>query len=131
MHLSARFVTIPMAILRRYTNGSQAHGILRGEMTGKQLKKRRAALKLTQKELALKLQVKPNTVARWERELRSIPAFLDLALQTIEREAARLIKAEVDLIMPTGRSTGPLRIQNRVRLRNRKSGRPRKGNNHK
>jgi len=58
-------------------------------MTGKQLKKRRADLKLTQKELALKLQVEPNTVARWERELRAIPAFLDLALQTVEREKPR------------------------------------------
>ena len=60
-------------------------------MTGKQLKKRRADLDLTQKELALKLQVEANTVARWEREIRAIPAFLDLALQTIERETSRLL----------------------------------------
>jgi len=83
-----------MAILLRYTNGSQGRGILRGEMTGKQLKKRRADLKFTQKELALKLQVEPNTIARWERELRTIPAFLDLALQTIEREKPRKKKTK-------------------------------------
>ena len=81
-------------MLRRYTIGSQARVTMSAEMTGKQLKKRRAALKLTQKELALKLQVEPNTVARWERELRAIPAFLDLALQTIEREKPRKREAK-------------------------------------
>jgi transcriptional regulator with XRE-family HTH domain len=67
------------------------------EMTGKQLKKRRADLKLTQKELALKLQVEPNTLARWERELRVIPAFLDLALQTVELAVGGLKMPGVDL----------------------------------
>ena len=67
------------------------------EMTGKQLKKRRADLKLTQKELALKLQVEPKTIARWERELRAIPAFIDLALQTIELAVGGLMMPGVDL----------------------------------
>ena len=36
-------------------------------MEGEKLKERRVALKLTQAELAEILDVKPNTVARWER----------------------------------------------------------------
>jgi transcriptional regulator with XRE-family HTH domain len=66
-------------------------------MTGKQLQKRRSHLKLTQRELAFKLQVEPNTVARWERELRAVPAFLDLALQTIELAVGGLTTPGVDL----------------------------------
>jgi transcriptional regulator with XRE-family HTH domain len=55
-------------------------------MTGDKLRKRRQALGLTQQGLADRLEVSRNTVARWEREEMQIPGFLDLALQTIERE---------------------------------------------
>jgi transcriptional regulator with XRE-family HTH domain len=37
-------------------------------MTGKQLRSLRAKLGLTQKQLAEKLAVSSNTVARWERD---------------------------------------------------------------
>lgn len=54
-------------------------------MTGPQIKTRRQSLGLTQSQLGDYLRVSPNTVARWERGEMAIPAFLDLAIQTIER----------------------------------------------
>jgi transcriptional regulator with XRE-family HTH domain len=37
-------------------------------MKGKELRRRRTLMKLTQKDLAAKLGVTENTVARWERD---------------------------------------------------------------
>jgi transcriptional regulator with XRE-family HTH domain len=58
-------------------------------MKGDDLRKRRQKLDLTQEQLAVELGVDRNTVARWERDERVIPAYLDLALKTIERESAK------------------------------------------
>jgi putative transcriptional regulator len=51
-----------------------------------ELKKFREDLELSQAELAKQLKVATNTVSRWEIGTRKIPEFLDLALQTIQRE---------------------------------------------
>lgn len=53
-------------------------------MDGKELREAREALQLTQKQLAEKLAVTPNTVARWERDERKAPgALLGLAMQAL------------------------------------------------
>lgn len=57
-------------------------------MTGDQLRKRRKKFDLTQEQLAGRLNVTANTVARWERGEMKIPAFLDLALKTVARDLA-------------------------------------------
>lgn len=54
-------------------------------MEGDKLKEKRIALGLTQAQLAEILDVKPNTVARWERGLLSVPRTVELAMETIER----------------------------------------------
>jgi transcriptional regulator with XRE-family HTH domain len=54
-------------------------------MKGNELRKRREALDFTQAHLAEQLGVAANTVARWERDERSIPPTVPLALETIER----------------------------------------------
>lgn len=54
-------------------------------MTGDELRGKRALLGMTQEQLAAELNVAPNTVARWERGERSIPPYLDLAMETVER----------------------------------------------
>lgn len=53
---------------------------------GETLRDRRSALNLTQQELADLLGVQQNTVARWERNERAIPPYLELALKQIEAE---------------------------------------------
>ena len=53
-------------------------------MTPNELLSRRRALGLSQAELATRLGVATNTVARWERGERAIPPYLQLALQVIE-----------------------------------------------
>lgn len=55
-------------------------------MTGDELRIKREELGMTQGQLAIALGVASNTVARWERGERSIPPYLPLALQTVERE---------------------------------------------
>ncbi len=57
-------------------------------MNGKELRKKRNDLDLTQEQLAEELQVAANTVARWERDEMKIPPFLHLALETIEKKLA-------------------------------------------
>lgn len=54
-------------------------------MEGEKLKEKRMALGLTQAQLAEILDVKPNTVARWERGLLSVPRTVVLAMETVER----------------------------------------------
>jgi transcriptional regulator with XRE-family HTH domain len=54
-------------------------------MEGEKLKEKRAALGLTQAQLAEILDVKPNTVARWERGLLPVPRTVELAMETVER----------------------------------------------
>jgi transcriptional regulator with XRE-family HTH domain len=55
-------------------------------MEGKELQEWRDAHDLTQTELAERLEVARNTVARWERGERTIPNFLRLALERIEEQ---------------------------------------------
>ncbi len=57
-------------------------------MIGKELKEKRIELDFTQEQLASELGVTANTVARWERDEMKIPPFLNLALETIERNNA-------------------------------------------
>jgi DNA-binding transcriptional regulator YiaG len=59
-------------------------------MTGEELKNFREKMGLSQDQLAKELKVARNTVSRWELEERKIPEFLELALETIERNAAKL-----------------------------------------
>lgn len=54
-------------------------------MEGEALREKRIALGLTQAELAEILDVKPNTVARWERGLLPVPRTVELAMATVER----------------------------------------------
>jgi transcriptional regulator with XRE-family HTH domain len=54
-------------------------------MEGQELKERRLALGLTQARLAEILDVKPNTVARWERGILVVPKYIALAIETVER----------------------------------------------
>jgi transcriptional regulator with XRE-family HTH domain len=54
-------------------------------MEGEKLKEKRNALGLTQAQLAEILDVKPNTVARWERGLLPVPRTVELAMETVER----------------------------------------------
>lgn len=50
------------------------------------MKRKRASLGLTQADLAERLDVKSNTVSRYETGLLQIPRVVELALQTVERE---------------------------------------------
>lgn len=54
-------------------------------MDGEVLRKQRIALGLTQAQLAETLDVKPNTVARWERGLLAVPRTVELAMESVER----------------------------------------------
>lgn len=54
-------------------------------MDGEELKNMRAALGMTQAQLAEILEVKPNTVARWERGLLAVPRTVALAMETVSR----------------------------------------------
>jgi excisionase family DNA binding protein len=54
-------------------------------MNKDELKQYRERIGLTQGELSKALGVANNTVSRWELGERSIPVFLPLALETIER----------------------------------------------
>lgn len=71
--------SFPQILIYFYTTG-----IVNG-MSGKELRKRRKDLGLTQEQLAERLEVTANTVARWERDEMKIPPFLGLAIETIER----------------------------------------------
>ncbi len=63
-------------------------------MKGKELKARRAALRMTQVQLAEILGVQPNTVARWENGVLDVPRVVVLAVDTVERSFRRLTKTK-------------------------------------
>jgi transcriptional regulator with XRE-family HTH domain len=67
---------------------NHTYGIVQN-MEGEALKEKRLALGLTQVQLAQILDVKPNTVARWERGLLSVPRTVELAMETVERMQKR------------------------------------------
>lgn len=54
-------------------------------MTPADLRARRDALKLSQRQLAELLGVSKSTVSHWEIGEQKIPRYLDLALQTLEQ----------------------------------------------
>ena len=54
-------------------------------MTGDELKNFRERLGLSREELARELRTTYPTIYRWETDDRAIPPYLDLALETIER----------------------------------------------
>lgn len=53
-------------------------------MKGVELRNWRERHSLTQEQLAERLQVRGNTIARWERDERQIPPYLFFALQHLE-----------------------------------------------
>ncbi len=55
-------------------------------MLGKELKKRREKLALTQTELAEMLDVKQNTIYRWEADKLPISRMVELAFENIENK---------------------------------------------
>ena len=63
-------------------------------MKGKELKARRAALRMTQVQLAEILGVQPNTVARWENGVLDVPRVVVLAVDTVERSFRKLTKTK-------------------------------------
>ena len=54
-------------------------------MTGDELKQEREKMGLTQQALADALGVDVMTISRWERDVRTIPPYLPLALESIHR----------------------------------------------
>ncbi len=58
-------------------------------MEGKELKKRREKLGLTQTKLAEMLDVKQNTVYRWEAGKLPIAKTIELAFENIENKTAK------------------------------------------
>lgn len=58
-------------------------------MNGVDLQKRREGLGMSREELATALQTTAVTVWRWENDERAIPPYLDLALQTVERNSKK------------------------------------------
>ena len=58
-------------------------------MNGRELKRRRRALKLTQVELSEIFGVRSNTVARWENGVSLIPKLVVLAMETVERSLSQ------------------------------------------
>jgi transcriptional regulator with XRE-family HTH domain len=71
-------------------------------MTGNELREWRRDRVLDQQDLADLLGVHLQTVSKWERNVQTIPPFLELALRTVEREQklyrtrAPLIKAKTE-----------------------------------
>jgi transcriptional regulator with XRE-family HTH domain len=65
-------------------------------VNGKELKKRRMSLGLSQTELARILEVKPNTVSRWEANRLPISKTVELALEAVKRrmESHGVVEAE-------------------------------------
>ncbi|HEX8248984.1 MAG TPA: helix-turn-helix domain-containing protein [Pyrinomonadaceae bacterium] len=55
-------------------------------MEAKEFKRKRISLGLTQTELAEMLDVKPNTISRYETGLLSVSRTVELALEAIENK---------------------------------------------
>lgn len=68
-------------------------------MTPDDLRARRDALHLSQKQLAEALGVSKSTVSHWEQGAQGIPAYLDLALQTLERIVGESVTTNLDEAM--------------------------------
>ncbi len=59
-------------------------------------KRKRMALGLAQKEFAEILEIKPNTVSRYERGVSNIPKVVEIALDALEkRDSERATAKEV------------------------------------
>jgi transcriptional regulator with XRE-family HTH domain len=58
-------------------------------MTGEDLKIWRKKVGITQIELARQLGTFQETISRWERDKRSIPSHLSLALEALENRLKR------------------------------------------
>jgi DNA-binding transcriptional regulator YiaG len=63
----------------------ETYRLVKAAMTGEELKDRREKLGLSRTALAEELRTTLATITRWENGDRSIPAYLDLALETVER----------------------------------------------
>jgi len=61
---------------------------------GTALKTKRAALGITQVQLAEILGVQPNTVARWENGVLAVPKVVILAMETVERSVPKTAKTK-------------------------------------
>lgn len=69
-----------------WTNGLES-----ASMDGEELKEKRQELDMTQAQLAEALGVNVTTISRWERNLRSIPPHLPLALEAIKATNKRKV----------------------------------------
>jgi transcriptional regulator with XRE-family HTH domain len=58
-------------------------------LTGRELKRIRLQLGLTQKELGMRLGVSRNAVARWEVGLRGISKLAEVALRCVSSEVRK------------------------------------------
>lgn len=61
-------------------------------MEGSELKNKRIELGFTQDELAEMLEVKRNTVARWENGVLKVPKTVEFAMQAIESNLKKKAK---------------------------------------
>jgi transcriptional regulator with XRE-family HTH domain len=63
-------------------------------MTHNELKKWRSDHNYSQSQLAKALGIHVMTVSQWERNIRSIPSFLHLALRCLELEGGESTKGK-------------------------------------
>jgi transcriptional regulator with XRE-family HTH domain len=63
-------------------------------MTHNELKKWRSDHNCSQSQLANALNIHVMTVSQWERNIRSIPSFLHLALRCLELEGGESAKGK-------------------------------------
>jgi len=63
-------------------------------MTDKELKKWREEHNYSQSQLAKALGTHVMTVSQWERNIRTIPTFLHLALRCLELEGGETVKGK-------------------------------------
>jgi transcriptional regulator with XRE-family HTH domain len=63
-------------------------------VNGTTLKTKREVLGFTQVQLAEILGVQPNTVARWENGVLTVPKVVVLAMETVERSFPKTAKTK-------------------------------------